>query len=103
MTRVVSCSTASIVRLLGALQDAGLLSKARGVHIRRATDPWESHLGGIMNTCSPNPKIPSHQGTDGQTVLPGLDVVTIAAKGAHTNTQPLLDSAVDPPGQPGRS
>ncbi|MEV8183859.1 type II glyceraldehyde-3-phosphate dehydrogenase [Specibacter sp. NPDC078692] len=86
MTRVVSCNTTSIVRVLGALQDAGLLAKARGVLIRRATDPWESHLGGIMNTMVPEPKIPSHQGPDAQTVLPGLDLVTIAAKGAHTQT-----------------
>lgn len=86
MTRVVSCNTTSIVRVLGALQEAGLLAKARGVLIRRATDPWESHLGGIMNTMVPEGKIPSHQGPDARTVLPGLDVVTIAAKGAHTQT-----------------
>jgi len=86
MTRVVSCNTTSIVRVLGALRDAGLLAKARGVLIRRATDPWESHLGGIMNTMVPEPKIPSHQGPDARTVLPDLDVVTIAAKGAHTQT-----------------
>lgn len=85
-TRVVSCNTTSIVRILGALRDAGLLLKARGVLIRRATDPWESHLGGIMNTMVPEPSIPSHQGPDAQTVLPDLDLVTIAAKGAHTQT-----------------
>ena len=86
MTRVVSCNTTSIVRVLGALQDAGFLARARGVLIRRATDPWESHLGGIMNTMVPEPKIPSHQGPDAKTVRPELDVVTIAAKGAHTQT-----------------
>ncbi|UKA68450.1 type II glyceraldehyde-3-phosphate dehydrogenase [Arthrobacter sp. FW306-05-C] len=86
ITRVVSCNTTSIVRVLGALQEAGLLAKARGVLIRRATDPWESHLGGIMNTMVPEPKIPSHQGPDARTVLPDLDVVTIAAKGAHTQS-----------------
>lgn len=85
-TRVVSCNTTSIVRVLGALDAAGLLLRARGVLIRRATDPWESHLGGIMNTMVPEPTIPSHQGPDAQTVLPGLDLVTIAAKGAHTQT-----------------
>ena len=85
-TRVVSCNTTSIVRVLGALDGAGLLRRARGVLIRRATDPWESHLGGIMNTMVPEPTIPSHQGPDAQTVLPGLDLVTIAAKGAHTQT-----------------
>jgi glyceraldehyde-3-phosphate dehydrogenase (NAD(P)) len=86
MTRVVSCNTTSIVRVLGALREAGLLAKARGVLIRRATDPWESHFGGIMNTMVPEPRIPSHQGPDARTVLPDLDVVTIAAKGAHTQT-----------------
>ncbi|QUW17721.1 type II glyceraldehyde-3-phosphate dehydrogenase [Agrococcus sp. Marseille-Q4369] len=85
-TRVVSCNTTSIVRVLGALHDAGLLSSARGVLIRRATDPWESHLGGIMNTVVPEARIPSHQGPDAQTVMPELDLVTIAAKGAHTET-----------------
>ena len=85
-TRVVSCNTTSIVRVLGALQEADLLARARGVLIRRATDPWESHLGGIMNTMVPESRIPSHQGPDAQTVLPELDIVTIAAKGAHTQT-----------------
>jgi glyceraldehyde-3-phosphate dehydrogenase (NAD(P)) len=85
-TRVVSCNTTSTVRVLGALADAGLLAAARGVLIRRATDPWESHRGGIMNTVVPEPSIPSHQGPDAKTVLPDLDVVTIAAKAAHTQT-----------------
>ena len=85
-TRVVSCNTTSTVRTLGALRDAGLLKKARGVLIRRATDPWESDHSGIMNTVVPEPHIPSHQGPDAQTVVPELDVITIAAKAAHTQT-----------------
>jgi glyceraldehyde-3-phosphate dehydrogenase (NAD(P)) len=85
-TRVVSCNTTSTVRTLAALRDADLLKKARGVLVRRATDPWESDHGGIMNTVVPEPHIPSHQGPDAQTVVPELDVVTIAAKAAHTQT-----------------
>lgn len=85
-TRVVSCNTTSIVRVLGALQDADLLARARGVLIRRATDPGESHQGGVMNTMVPEGSIPSHQGPDACTVLPDLDVVTMAAKAAHTQT-----------------
>jgi glyceraldehyde-3-phosphate dehydrogenase (NAD(P)) len=77
-TRVVSCNTTSIVRTLSALKRAGLLKRARGTLLRRATDPWESHLGGIMNTLVPEPEIPSHQGPDAQTVDPELDVVTMA-------------------------
>lgn len=83
-TRVVSCNTTSIVRTLAALKRAGLLHKARGTLLRRATDPWESHLGGIMNTMVPEPTIPSHQGPDAQTVDPELDVVTMAVKVPET-------------------
>jgi glyceraldehyde-3-phosphate dehydrogenase (NAD(P)) len=83
-TRVVSCNTTSIVRTLTALKNAGLLKKARGTLLRRATDPWESHLNGIMNTLVPEKEIPSHQGPDAQTVDPGLDVITAAVKVPET-------------------
>ena len=79
-TRVVSCNTTATVRTLGALRNAQLLARARGVIIRRATDPWESHLNGIINTLVPEKKIPSHQGPDAKTVVPDLDVVTMAVK-----------------------
>ncbi|HJY62688.1 MAG TPA: type II glyceraldehyde-3-phosphate dehydrogenase [Ignavibacteria bacterium] len=85
-TRVVSCNTTSTVRTLTALRNAGLLKKARGVLIRRATDPWESDHSGIMNTVVPEPHIPSHQGPDAQTVVPELDIITMAVKAAHTQT-----------------
>jgi glyceraldehyde-3-phosphate dehydrogenase (NAD(P)) len=83
-TRVVSCNTTSIVRTLTALKRAGLLKHARGTLLRRATDPWESHQGGIMNTLVPEEHIPSHQGPDAQSVDPELDVVTMAVKVPET-------------------
>jgi len=83
-TRVVSCNTTSIVRTLTALKHTGLLRRARGTLMRRATDPWESHLGGIMNTLVPEPEIPSHQGPDAQSVDPDLDVITMAVKVPET-------------------
>ena len=83
-TRVVSCNTTSVVRTLTALKVAGLLSSARGTLLRRATDPWESHESGIMNTLVPEPNSPSHQGPDAQSVDPGLDVVTMAVKVPET-------------------
>jgi glyceraldehyde-3-phosphate dehydrogenase (NAD(P)) len=83
-TRVVSCNTTSIVRTLGALKRAGLLRRARGTLLRRATDPWESDRSGIMNTLVPEPEIPSHQGPDAQSVDPELDVVTMAVKAPET-------------------
>jgi glyceraldehyde-3-phosphate dehydrogenase (NAD(P)) len=83
-TRVVSCNTTSIVRTLTALKRAGLLQRARGTLLRRATDPWESHESGIMNTLVPESEIPSHQGPDAQSVDPDLDVVTMAVKVPET-------------------
>ena len=83
-TRVVSCNTTSILRTLTALKKADLLDYARGTLLRRATDPWESHLGGIMNTMVPERDIPSHQGPDAQSVDPDLDVITSAVKVPET-------------------
>ena len=83
-TRVVSCNTTATVRTLSALKRAGLLRRARGTLLRRATDPWESHLGGIMNTLAPEREIPSHQGPDAQSVDADLDVVTMAVKAPET-------------------
>ena len=83
-TRVVSCNTTSILRTLTALKRADLLDYARGTLLRRATDPWESHLGGIMNTMVPKKDIPSHQGPDAQSVDPDLDVITSAVKVPET-------------------
>jgi glyceraldehyde-3-phosphate dehydrogenase (NAD(P)) len=39
-----------------------------------------------MNTVVPEQDIPSHQGPDAQSILPGLDVVTIAVVAAHTTS-----------------
>ena len=83
-TRVVSCNTTSILRTLTALKRANLLDYARGTLLRRATDPWESHLGGIMNTMVPEKDIPSHQGPDAKSVDPDLDVITAAVKVPET-------------------
>ena len=73
-TRVVSCNTTSILRTLTALKRANLLDYARGTLLRRATDPWESHLGGIMNTMVP----------ERESVDPDLDVITSAVKVPET-------------------
>ncbi len=83
-TRVVSCNTTSILRTLTALKRVNLLESARGTLLRRATDPWESHLGGIMNTMVPEKDIPSHQGPDAQSVDKELDVITAAVKVPQT-------------------
>jgi glyceraldehyde-3-phosphate dehydrogenase (NAD(P)) len=79
--RVVSCNTTGLVRVLHAMHERELLTRARCILLRRATDPWESHRGGMVNTLRPEPSVPSHQGPDAQTVMHNLDVVTVAAAG----------------------
>ena len=80
----MSCNTTGLCRIAQGFHARGLIKKLRAVLIRRATDPWESHLGGLINTIEPEPHVPSHQGPDAQTVIPGLPVVTMAAKGPFT-------------------
>jgi glyceraldehyde-3-phosphate dehydrogenase (NAD(P)) len=80
-TRVVSCNTTGICRTVGTLANTIGVKKARVVVFRRGTDPWESHKNGLINTVVPEAHIPSHQGPDAQTILPKLDITTMAARG----------------------
>ena len=81
--RVVSCNTTALTRVLHALHRHGWVKRARAVLLRRGTDPWESHKNGMINTVIPETKVPSHQGPDAQTVIPNLDITTIAGAGPY--------------------
>jgi glyceraldehyde-3-phosphate dehydrogenase (NAD(P)) len=82
--RVVSCNTTALSRVLHALHRHGWVKRARAVLLRRGTDPWESHKTGMINTVIPETKVPSHQGPDAQTVIPDLDITTLAGAGPYT-------------------
>lgn len=82
MTRVVSCNTTALCRVLGGLHKRHGLAKARVVIVRRAVDVWESGHTGIMNTLVPEMGV-SHHAPDVKSVLHDLDIVSMAAKGAH--------------------
>lgn len=84
--RVVSCNTTALARVMGALHARGWVKRARAVLLRRGTDPWESHLTGMINTVVPETNVPSHQGPDLQTVIPGLDITTMAGAAAHNSS-----------------
>lgn len=79
--RCVSCNTTGLVRIIHALHKHGLVKKVRASLFRRGTDPWESHINGMINTAVPESDIPSHQGPDVQTILPEVDITTIATAG----------------------
>ena len=81
--RVVSCNTTALSRIAHALHRHGWVKRVRAVLLRRATDPWESHANGMINTVIPEIRVPSHQGPDAQTVIPDLDITTMAAAGPY--------------------
>lgn len=81
--RVVSCNTTALSRTMHALHRRGWVKRVRAVLLRRGTDPWESHTNGMINTVIPEIKVPSHQGPDAQTVIPDLDITTMAGAGPY--------------------
>ncbi len=82
--RVVSCNTTGLSRVLGALDKAYGVKKARVVLVRRASDPGSSKSGPVDGIV-PNPiTVPSHHGPDVLTVLPKLNIVTSAFKVSST-------------------
>ena len=77
--RVPSCNTTGLIRTLYPL-DAHLgIDRVLAVMVRRATDPGDSKKGPI-NAIEPELEMPSHHGPDVQSVLPKLNIHTIAVK-----------------------
>ncbi len=78
--RVVSCNTTGLARVLSILRDAYSLRKVRATMIRRVVDPKEDKKG-LVNGIMPDPvKLPSHHAEDVRTVLPDVNIVTMAFK-----------------------
>ncbi len=83
-TRVVSCNTTGLVRVLYALDTAFGVRKARVTLMRRAADPNDIKTGPI-NALIPDPiKLPSHHGPDVNSILPDIDITTMAVKTSTT-------------------
>lgn len=77
--RVVSCNTTGLVRVLYALDAAFGIRKARATLIRRAADQKDIKTGPI-NAIVFETKNPSHHGPDANSILPGIDITTVAVK-----------------------
>ncbi|MDV3244432.1 MAG: type II glyceraldehyde-3-phosphate dehydrogenase [Nitrososphaerales archaeon] len=80
MVRVVSCNTTGLCRTIHAVDIGAGVSKARAVLARRAADPDEVGKGPIDAVVLDPTTLPSHHGPDVQTVLEGLNIVTMAFK-----------------------
>lgn len=84
LARVVSCNTTGLVRVLYALDTAYGVRKARVTLMRRAADPNDIKTGPI-NALVPDPiKLPSHHGPDVNSILPEIDITTMAVKTSTT-------------------
>ncbi|HII00467.1 TPA: type II glyceraldehyde-3-phosphate dehydrogenase [Methanosarcinaceae archaeon] len=78
--RVVSCNTTGLCRVIYPIDRAFGVKKARVTLVRRATDPNDAKKGPI-NAIIPDPiKLPSHHGPDVKSVLPNIDISTMAMK-----------------------
>ncbi len=77
--RVVSCNTTGICRLLSSFILHGYkIRKVRVYLVRRGADPKE-HKRGPINDVVPDPvTVPSHHGPDVKTVIPEINIVTMA-------------------------
>src|SRR5436309_4215059 len=91
--RVPSCNTTGLIRTLYPLDAHFGVVSVLAVMVRRATDPGDSKKGPI-NAIEPELEMPSHHGPDVQSVLPDLDIHTIAVK-VPTTIMHLHTLAVD--------
>ena len=78
--KVVSCNTTGLCRTINAVDGAMGVSRARAVLARRATDPDDFKKGPIDSVVLDPTTLPSHHGPDVQTVLPHINIVTMAFK-----------------------
>src|SRR2546428_2134503 len=83
--RVVSCNTTALCRTRHALQRGSGIERARAVLVRRGADPDEVGKGPIDAVVLDPPTVPSHHAADVQSVLKGLNIVTMAVKVPETH------------------
>ena len=80
LTRVVSCNTTGLTRALYPLDQEFGVKKSRVTLMRRAADPGNIKSGPI-NAIVPDPiSLPSHHGPDVKSIMPHLEIATVAVK-----------------------
>lgn len=78
-SRVVSCNTTGLIRTLYPLDKKYKIQSAFATLIRRSADPNDSKKGPI-NAIEPSLSIPTHHGPDVQSIMPWLNIQTMAVK-----------------------
>lgn len=82
--RVVSCNTTGLIRTLYPLDRVFGIEDAFAAIIRRGADPAETK-GSALNAVEPDLELPTHHGIDVRTVMPSINLNTMAAKVPTTN------------------
>jgi len=77
--RVVSCNTTGLSRTLYPILKKYGIDNVQAIMVRRSGDPKDSNRGPI-NSIEPVLGVPSHHGPDVQTVIPDLNIQTMAVK-----------------------
>jgi glyceraldehyde-3-phosphate dehydrogenase (NAD(P)) len=78
--RVVSCNTTGLCRTLTPIDNKFGIKSVSAVMIRRGPDPANIKKGPV-NAIVPDPvTVPSHHGPDVNTVMPDLNITTVALK-----------------------
>jgi len=78
--RVVSCNTTGLCRTLGPIDREYGIKRVSAVMIRRGPDPSNIKKGPV-NAIVPDPvTVPSHHGPDVNSVMPDLNITTVALK-----------------------
>ncbi|MCL2148287.1 MAG: type II glyceraldehyde-3-phosphate dehydrogenase [Methanomassiliicoccaceae archaeon] len=82
-SRVVSCNTTGLLRTLAPIDRAVKIKGVYATLIRRGADPGNSK-GGPINGLEPSVKLPTHHGPDVKSVMPWLNINTMAVKASTT-------------------
>jgi glyceraldehyde-3-phosphate dehydrogenase (NAD(P)) len=82
-SRVVSCNTTGLIRTLNPIDRKFKVENAYVTIIRRAADPGDSKVGPI-NGLEPSVALPTHHGPDVQSIMPWLNINTMAVKASTT-------------------
>ena len=80
LVRVVSCNSTGLARLLTPIEEVYGIEKVRATLVRRGSDPSQPEGGPINDVILDPVYLPSHHGSDVKSVLPGINIDTIALK-----------------------
>lgn len=75
--RVVSCNTTGLIRTLYPIDKVFGIERVFAALIRRGADPAD-RKGAALNAIEPSLKLPTHHGPDVQTIMPWLNIETMA-------------------------